>query len=117
MAQRTVLRKRGQARARDGGVPAEVDRLVHEPVRLGILGALAANSSLSFSEVKGLLGITDGNLSVHARKLEEAGYIRCRKSFAGKVPLTEYALSPLGKRSLERYLDGMDFLIRSLRRR
>lgn len=97
------------ARARD------FDRLVYERVRLGILSALAVNASLTFSELKKLLETSDGNLSVHARKLEEAGYISCSKFFKGRVPRTEYSLSPKGRRALERYLDHMEALIRATR--
>ena len=96
---------------------AQLDRLVHERIRLGILSALAVNASLSFSELKKLLKTSDGNLSVHARKLEDAGYIACTKSFDGRFPRTEYQLSPRGKRALERYLDHMEALIRAMRQK
>jgi DNA-binding HxlR family transcriptional regulator len=92
-----------------------LDRLVHERIRLGILSALAVNKSLSFSELKRLLETTDGNLSVHARKLEEAGYIACNKKFQGRVPKTEYNLSARGRRALERYLSHMEALIEAMR--
>lgn len=92
-----------------------LDRLIHERTRLGILSALAVNSSLTFNALKKLIGATDGNLSVHARKLEDAGYIVCTKSFAGRLPKTEYRLAPLGRKALERYLDHMEALIRATR--
>jgi DNA-binding HxlR family transcriptional regulator len=92
-----------------------LDRVIHERTRLGILSALAVNASLAFSELKQLLKATDGNLSVHARKLEDAGYISCTKSFAGRVPKTEYRLMPAGRRALEKYLDHMEALIRTTR--
>jgi len=95
----------------------ELDRLIHERVRLNIVSALAVNESLTFNELKGLLNTTDGNLSVHARKLEEADYITCTKSFAGRVPKTEYRLTAAGRRALERYLDHMEALIRATRER
>ena len=97
--------------------PLELDRLIHERMRLAIVSALAVNHSLSFNELKRLLETTDGNLSVHARKLEEANYIICTKSFEGRVPRTEYRLSPVGRRALERYLDHMEGLIHSTRER
>jgi DNA-binding HxlR family transcriptional regulator len=97
--------------------PLELDRLIHERMRLAIVSALAVNHSLSFNELKRLVDTTDGNLSVHARKLEEANYIVCTKSFAGRVPRTEYRLSPVGRRALERYLDHMEALIHSTRDR
>jgi DNA-binding HxlR family transcriptional regulator len=100
-----------------GHGPLELDRLIHERVRLAIVSALAVNPSLTFNELKRLLETTDGNLSVHARKLEEAHYIVCTKSFAGRVPRTEYRLSALGRRALERYLDHMEALIHSTRDR
>lgn len=98
------------------GAPA-LDRLIHERMRLGIVSALAVNPSLSFNELKRLLGTTDGNVSVHASKLEEAGYIACTKSFEGRIPRTEYSLTPEGRRALDRYLDHMEALIRATRQR
>jgi len=95
--------------------PVELDRLIHERVRLGIVSALAVNDSLSFNELKRMLGTTDGNLSVHARRLEEAGYIDCRKSFDGRVPRTEYGLASAGRAALRRYLDHMEALIHRVR--
>ncbi len=97
--------------------PAELDRLIHERVRLAIVSALAARDCLTFNELKALLKTTDGNLSVHARKLEDAEYVTCDKSFAGRVPKTEYRLTALGRRALERYLDHMEALIRATRAR
>ena len=104
---------------RGGGaaVPLELDRLIHERMRLAIVSALAVNESLSFNELKRLLETTDGNLSVHARKLEEAGYIVCTKTFEGRVPRTDYRLSAAGRRALERYLSHMEALIRATRER
>lgn len=94
----------------------EFDRLVYERVRLGIMSALAVNRSLSFTELKNLLKTSDGNLSVHARKLEEAGYVACKKSFQGRIPRTEYRLTARGRRALERYLDHMEALIEATRK-
>jgi DNA-binding HxlR family transcriptional regulator len=96
-------------------VSVPLDRLIHERIRLGIVSALAVNRSLTFNELKALLKTTDGNLSVHARKLEEADYILCTKSFDGRLPKTEYRLAPAGRRALERYLDHMEALIRATR--
>ena len=97
--------------------PLELDRLIHERLRLGIVSALAVNDALSFSDLKKLMKTTDGNLSVHARKLEEAEYITCTKSFEGRMPKTEYRLTAVGRRALERYLDHMEALIRATRER
>jgi DNA-binding MarR family transcriptional regulator len=91
------------------------DRLIHERTRLAIVSSLAVNDSLTFSELKQLLGASDGNLSVHARKLEDAGYIACTKSFANRLPKTEYRLTVPGRRALEKYLDHMEALIRATR--
>ena len=93
-----------------------LDRMVHERIRLGIVSALAANESLAFNDLKSLLAATAGNLSVHARKLEEAGYVECEKSFEGRVPKTTFRLTPAGRRALARYLDHMEALIRNARR-
>ena len=102
-----------------GGVtdpsPASLDRLIHERMRLGIVSALAGVSALSFNELKGLLKTTDGNLSVHARKLEQAQYVAVRKYFEDRVPKTEFRLTATGRRALERYLDHMEALIRATR--
>ena len=94
---------------------ADLDRLIHEPIRLGIVSVLAINETMSFNELKHLLRTTDGNLSVHARKLEEAQYIGCDKFFEGRVPRTEYRLTAGGRRALETYLDHMEALIRATR--
>jgi DNA-binding HxlR family transcriptional regulator len=96
-------------------LPADLDRLIHERVRLGIVSALAVNRELTFNELKAMLKTTDGNLSVHARKLEEANYIVCTKSFDGRLPKTEYRLTAAGHRALERYLNHMEALIRATR--
>ncbi len=109
--QQKLLEEIPGALARDEGL----DRLVHERTRLALMSALAVTKSLSFTELKKLLKASDGNLSVHARKLEEAGYIRCSKSFEGRFPKTEYQLTPQGRRALERYLDHMEALIRAMR--
>ena len=100
-----------------GKVSGELDKVIHERMRLGIISALAANPKLSFNEVKKLLNTTDGNISVHARKLEDAEYIACNKSFEGRVPKTEYRLTAAGRRALERYLDHMEALIHATRER
>ena len=97
-----------------GDIP-ELDRLIHERARLGIVSALVASDSLSFADLRRLLKTTDGNLSVHARKLEEAGYISCRKSFEGRIPRTEYRLTAVGRRALEHYLRDMEEVIRITR--
>jgi DNA-binding HxlR family transcriptional regulator len=105
--------------ARGGAVahgPLELDRLIHERMRLAMVSALAVNDTLTFNELKRLLETTDGNLSVHARRLEEAGYVQCTKSFDGRVPRTEYRLTEAGRRALQRYLDHMEALIRATRR-
>jgi DNA-binding MarR family transcriptional regulator len=94
----------------------DLDRLIHERIRLGMVSALAANSSLTFNDLKKLLGTTDGNLSVHARKLEEAGYIACSKSFEGRMPRTEYALTESGRKALEKYLNHMEALIQAMKK-
>jgi DNA-binding transcriptional ArsR family regulator len=94
-----------------------LDRLIHERMRLGIVSALAANDSLSFGELKKLLDASDGNVSIHARKLEEAGYITCTKSFEGRVPRTEFSLTEIGRNALTKYLDHMEALIRAMRGR
>jgi DNA-binding HxlR family transcriptional regulator len=104
---------RGNAEA----VAPELNRLIHERMRLGIVSALAVNDSLTFNELKALLRTTDGNLSVHARKLEEADYIGCTKSFDGRLPKTEFHLTAAGRRALERYLNHMEALIQATRDR
>jgi DNA-binding transcriptional ArsR family regulator len=93
----------------------DLDRLIHERIRLGIVSALAVNEHLSFNDLKKLLKTTDGNLSVHARKLEEAGYVTCEKYFEGRLPKTEFRLAPPGRRALERYLDHMEAIIQATR--
>jgi DNA-binding transcriptional ArsR family regulator len=95
----------------------ELDRLIHERVRLAIVSALAVNESLAFNELKDMLALTDGNLSVHARKLEEAGYVQCTKKFEGRVPRTEFRLTEDGRGALGRYLDHMEAIIRAVRDR
>ena len=99
------------------GAALALDRLIHERMRLGILSALAVNDTLSFNDLKKLMQTTDGNLSVHARKLEEAEYIRCTKSFEGRMPRTEYSITSRGRKALEQYLDHMEALIRATRER
>lgn len=94
---------------------ANLDRIVHERTRLAIVSALAVNTSLTFNELKELLSVSDGNLSVHARKLEDAGYLFCEKSFSGRLPKTEFRLTSSGRKALERYLDHMEALIRATR--
>ena len=98
-------------------VSGELDKVIHERMRLGLISALAANEKLSFTELKNLLATTDGNISVHARKLEEAGYVTCTKSFQGRMPLTEYAITKDGRKALTRYLDHMEALIKAMKNR
>lgn len=105
----------GRAAIVAGNRALKLDRLIHERTRLGIVSALAGSAALSFSDLKKLLGTTDGNLSVHARKLEEAKYIECTKSFERRVPKTTYRLTGLGRRALRRYLDHMEALIQATR--
>jgi DNA-binding transcriptional ArsR family regulator len=111
---------RGPVAARPAGQATgkrvlQLDRLIHERTRLAIISALAVNSSLTFSELKQLLQVTDGNLSVHSRKLEEANYIECTKTFEKRVPKTQYRLTAEGRRALERYLKHMEALIEATR--
>jgi DNA-binding MarR family transcriptional regulator len=103
--------------AKTSSLAPELDRLIHERLRLGIVSALAANDSLTFNDLKKLMNTTDGNLSVHARKLEDAGYVACTKSFDGRVPKTEYKLTTSGRRALESYLNHMESLIQQMRHR
>jgi len=119
MAKPGALRqdRRPDAQSVAEATPVKLDRLIHERLRLGILSALAANESLTFNELKKLLKTTDGNLSVHARKLEDAHYVACTKSFEGRLPKTEYRLTAPGRRALERYLDHMEALIQAMRER
>jgi DNA-binding HxlR family transcriptional regulator len=105
-----------QTHAADEGALA-LDRLIHERMRLGIVSALAVNDSLTFNDLKRLMQTTDGNLSVHARKLEDAAYVTCTKSFEGRMPKSEYRLTAAGRRALERYLNHMEALIRATRER
>ncbi len=106
-----------EVQSRSKSSAASLDRVIHERLRLGIISALAANNTLSFNELKSLLDTTDGNLSVHARKLEEAGYVSCSKYFEGRVPKTEYKLTAAGRRALENYLSHMESLIQQMRNR
>ena len=126
MAKQAALKreiKRGQTekeklRGVQGGAPDsahEIDRMIHERLRLGIISALAAKESLTFNELKHTVKTSDGNLSVHARKLEDAGYINCSKTFEGRTPKTEFSLTPAGRRALLRYLDHMEALIGRMR--
>ena len=108
-------RRAGQRPAEGPATAAELDRLIHERVRLAIVSALAVNESLTFNELKQLLNTTDGNLSVHARKLEEAQYVVCHKFFEGRTPKTEYRLTAAGRRALENYLGHMETVIRAAR--
>ena len=123
MAKTNVVRRPEAGTAAPSGArrqaaqAAALDRLIHERVRLGIVSALAVNESLTFTELRALLKTSDGNLSVHARKLEEAEYVTCTKSFAGRVPKTQYRLTTAGRRALQRYLDHMEALIRATRER
>lgn len=119
----SAVRKEREKRPETGAVAAvsaavgapKLDRLIHERLRLGILSALSVNESLTFNELKKLLDTTDGNLSVHARKLEEAGYLSCTKSFEGRMPRSDYKLTAAGRRALDRYLDHMEALIQAMR--
>lgn len=101
---------------RSGDSTRALDRLIHERLRLGIVSALAVNESLSFTDLRTMLDTTDGNLSVHARKLEEAGYIHCAKTFEGRLPRTAYKLTAAGRKALDRYLNHMEALIQAMRR-
>jgi DNA-binding HxlR family transcriptional regulator len=115
-AEREESPKKGTPRARTAEASAsDLDRLIHERTRLAIVSALAVNTCLAFNELKQLVRATDGNLSVHARKLEDAGYVTCTKSFAGRLPKTEYRLSAAGRRALEKYLNHMEALIQATR--
>ncbi len=112
----TAVRPKAPAEVRTGEIATNLDRLLHDRMRLGIVSALAAGDEVSFTDLKAALNATDGNLSVHARKLEEAGYVACAKTFAGRTPRTDYKLTPAGRRALEKYLDHMDALIKAARR-
>lgn len=112
--ERAALPRAAGERPASAAAP-DLDRVIHERVRLGILSTLAVHESLTFNDLKTVLQLTDGNLSVHARKLEEAGYVACTKSFDGRIPRTEYRLSPAGRKALDRYLAHMEALIRAAR--
>lgn len=122
MARQSAVRKEVKSSLRSVGAdgPAnasELDRVIHERMRLGIVSALAANESLTFNDLKNLMRTSDGNLSVHARKLEDAGYITCSKTFEGRVPKTEYKIAPAGRQALTQYLNHMEALISAMRER
>jgi len=114
---RAEARELREVRTRAAESAPALDRLIHERMRLGIVSALAVNQSMTFNDLKDLLKTTDGNISVHTRKLEEAQYLTCTKSFDGRIPKTEYRLTASGRRALERYLDHMEALIRATRER
>ena len=116
-AARAAARAQSERPAKPQPTHAALDRLIHERVRLGIVSALAVNETLTFNDLKALLRTSDGNLSVHARKLEEAQYVACTKSFDHRTPRTQYRLTAAGRRALERYLDHMEALIRATRER
>ena len=111
----TTRRASTARHTRNGAEALSLDPVIHERARLGIISALAVNESLSFNDLKKLLEISDGNLSVHARKLEDAGYVRCTKSFVGRQPRTEFSLTAAGRRALEGYLEQMESVIQSAR--
>ena len=115
-AKKVEKRRLRSVAPRTPGTMHELDRLIHERLRLGIISALAANESLTFNELKHMVKTSDGNLSVHARKLEDAGYVNCSKTFDGRTPRTEYSLTNAGRRALERYLDHMEAVIRQMRK-
>lgn len=110
------VRPKAPVEPRTGEIATNLDRLLHDRMRLGIVSALAAGDEMSFTDLKAALHATDGNLSVHARKLEEAGYVACTKTFSGRTPRTDYKLTASGRRALEKYLDHMDALIKAARR-
>jgi DNA-binding HxlR family transcriptional regulator len=118
-ARRIDTQEKSDARSRKGETKRrtalDLDRVIHERLRLGIVSALAANDRLTFNDLKRLLQTTDGNLSVHARKLEAAQYIACDKSFDGRVPRTEYRLTAAGRRALEKYVAHMESIIKAVR--
>ncbi len=114
-ARKTSEQAASRRRALETRIP-DFDRVIHEKTRLAIVSALAVNQSLTFNELKAILNATDGNVSVHTRKLEEAGYLSCRKSFEGRMPKTEYTLTGSGRRALERYLNHMEALIKATRK-
>lgn len=121
-ARKSAVQKKADSQARRLEVVSEsvaaapaLDRIIHERLRLGMVSALSIHDSLSFAELKSILGTSDGNLSVHARKLEDAGYVECRKGYDGRVPKTDYRLTAPGRRALERYLAHMEALIHAMR--
>jgi DNA-binding HxlR family transcriptional regulator len=116
VARRTSHREAPSPPAPRPESPLALDRVIHERLRLGIVSALAVNDRLAFNDLKRLLGTTDGNLSVHARKLEEARYLVCEKSFDGRLPKTEYRLTAAGRRALEKYLVHMEAIIKAIAR-
>ncbi len=109
-----VVKPSSQQETVESALP-NLDRIIHERMRLGIVSALAVNDSLTFNELKKLLQTTDGNLSVHARRLEEAEYVECSKSFEGRMPRTEYRLTSAGRKAFERYLNHLEALIHAMR--
>lgn len=120
MSKSNALRKEHPHDPMPASTPAverahDLERLIHEPVRLALVSALAANESLTFSQIKALLGITDGNLSVHARKLEDAEYISCKKGFAGRMPQSVYKLTAKGRAAFEKYVDHMESIVSAMR--
>ena len=117
MAKSAAVRKTTEARQPVETKIPDFDRVIHEKTRLAIVSSLAVNQTLSFNEMKAILKTTDGNVSVHARKLEDAGYLSCKKSFEGRMPKTEYSLTAAGRRALEKYLAHMEALILGVRRR
>lgn len=112
----TDVRPKPQSEVQAGEIATNLDRLLHDRMRLGIVSALAAGDEVSFTDLKEALSATDGNLSVHARKLEEAGYVSCNKTFSGRTPRTDYKLTAAGRKALEKYLDHMDALIKAARK-
>ncbi len=114
LALESPLRRR-ERYAPPAEVAPQLDQVIHERLRLGIVSALAVNETLGFADLKRLLNTTDGNLSVHARKLENAGYVECNKSFQGRIPRTEYSLTATGRKALEKYLEQMESIIRGTR--
>jgi DNA-binding MarR family transcriptional regulator len=115
VAKRALSRTSSPGAASPAPSPLELDRVIHERVRLGIVAALAANEALTFNDLKKLLELTDGNLSVHARRLEEAGYIVCTKGYEGRVPKTEYKITPAGRRAFDKYLKHMEALLNAMK--
>jgi DNA-binding HxlR family transcriptional regulator len=108
--------KRSERYVPPAEVAPQLDQVIHERLRLGMVSALAVNETLSFGDLKRVLNTTDGNLSVHARKLEDAGYVSCNKFFQGRTPRTEYSLTPMGRKALEKYLEQMESIIRGARK-